>query len=275
MNSPSAQVQQARELLPCYLARLNISPAEPDRVLLERVMSGHLAQLPFASVSVRLGEPMPLALPELLDRLVTRSRGGYCFEHNGLLQPMLEALGFETRLLLARVIYDQDVHPGLTHRLMLVTLEGRPYVVDAGFGPLGPRLPIPLEGAEVQDGWRRFRVSERRPGEFHVQWLKRTAWFSLYRFEIASYGESDCELGHFYSHRHPAAAFVNHLVVARLLPERILSLRNRELRILDAAGESVLPIADAAHLLSLLTGDFGLMVSPTEVRRLFEGLSRA
>ena len=275
MNSPSAQVQQARELLPCYLARLNISPAEPDRVLLERVMSGHLAQLPFASVSVRLGEPMPLALPELLDRLVTRSRGGYCFEQNALLQAMLGALGFETRLLLARVIYDQDIHPGLTHRMMLVMLAGEAHVVDVGFGALGPRRPVPMSGEEIVDGWRRFRVAESRGGEFRLQCLKDGRWFTLYRFELHRYGESDCELGHFYSHRHPAATFVNHLVAARLMPDRILSLRGDALAIQTADGESEARVADAQSLHRLLTTEFALALSMDEAMALHSRLAVA
>lgn len=275
MNSPSAQVQQARELLPCYLARLNISPAEPDRVLLERVMSGHLAQLPFASVSVRLGEPMPLALPELLDRLVTRSRGGYCFEQNALLQAMLGALGFETRLLLARVIYDQDIHPGLTHRMMLVMLAGEAHVVDVGFGALGPRRPVPMSGEEIVDGWRRFRVAESRGGEFRLQCLKDGRWFTLYRFELHRYGESDCELGHFYSHRHPAATFVNHLVAARLMPDRILSLRGDAFAIQTADGESEARVADAQSLHRVLTTEFALALSMDEAMALHSRLAVA
>lgn len=55
---------------------------------------------------------------------MVRRRGGYCFEHNGLLCEMLEALGFEVTLYLARVIYNRDIHPGLTHRITLVHLDG-------------------------------------------------------------------------------------------------------------------------------------------------------
>jgi N-hydroxyarylamine O-acetyltransferase len=260
------------ELLPQYLARLEMVGGAPDRALLERLMARHLACFPFSSVSVRLREPMPLASPSLFERLVVRSRGGYCFEQNRLLQEMLDALGFRTRLLLARVIYHQDIHPGLTHRMMLVDLGGAEYVVDAGFGPLGPRVPIPFDGTEVADGWRRFRVAELPPGEFHVQLWKDADWYSLYRFELHRYGESDCELGHFYSHRHPAAAFVNHLVVARLLPDRILSLRNTSVRTFLATGETERTVTDARDLHRLLIDEFGVALSPEEASRLFAEL---
>lgn len=255
-----------------YLQRLEVERGAPDGALLEQLVRRHLAAMPFASVSVRLRDEMPLDLPRLFERLVVHRRGGYCFEQNRLLQEMLDALGFATRLVLARVIYDQNIHPGLTHRMMLVSLEGKLHLVDVGFGPLGPRVPVPFSGAERVDGWRRFRVAEPRAGEFHLQSLQETGWFSLYRFELHRYGENDCELGHFYSHRHPAATFVNHLVVARLLPERILSLRNRDYRVLTAAGETLEPVADADHLHGLLTAELGLVVSAEEAAQLFAAL---
>jgi len=186
---------------------------------------------------------------------------------------MLQALGFKTRLVLARVIYDQDIHPGLTHRIMLVTLDCVDHVVDVGFGPLGPRVPVPLAGHEQTDGWRRYRVAERSPGEFYMQLLKDSGWYSLYRFELQRYGDSDCELGHFYSHRHPAATFVNHLVVARLLEDRVLSLRNRDYRIIMAQGEQGSSVKSADALFELLTDELGLAVTPAEAARLHGALA--
>jgi len=261
-------------LLPRYLAQLGLATSAPSLTLLEQLMARHLAQFPFASVSVQLGEEMPLALPSLFERLVERRRGGYCFEQNALLLAMLEAVGFQARLFLARVIYNQDIHPGLTHRITLVSLEGVDYLVDVGFGPLGPRVPVPLGGAAGMDGWRRYRVAQPRSGEFHLQCFKDAEWYSLYRFELHRYGETDCELGHFYSHRHPAAVFVNNLVVTRLLPDRILSLRNRDYRVMTSHGEELQSVDNAAFLHRLLRDEFGLQVTPDEADRLFAALSR-
>ncbi len=271
---PMEPASAGTPLLPHYLARLGLVAAAPSLTLLEQTVARHLEQFPFASVSVQLGEEMPLALPSLFERLVDRRRGGYCFEQNALLFAMLEAVGFQTRLLLARVIYNQDIHPGLTHRITLVSLEGVDHVVDVGVGPLGPRVPVPFGGAERRDGWRRYRVAQPRTGEFHLQCFKDADWYSLYRFELHRYGETDCELGHFYSHRHPAAVFVNNLVVTRLLPDRILSLRNRDYRVMTAQGEELQNVENAAFLRRLLSDEFALQVTPDEAGRLFAALFR-
>ena len=198
-----------------------------------------------------------------------RGRGGYCFEQNGLLFEVLAELGFDVTLYLAHVIYDQDTHPGLTHRITVVDIAGERYLVDVGFGPLGPRAPIRLSGEVSQEVRRAFRVFPRRAGELHVQTLRGDDWFSLYRFELARYGQADCELGHFFSHRHPDAAFVRTLVASRILPAEVRSLRNREYWIMTGAGDHKQDVRDPAHLRQLLAEEFGIQVTAAECDDLF------
>ena len=83
------------QLLVDYLQRLGVMGGAPSHALLERLMQRHLAAFPFASVGVRLGNELPLDLPQLFERLVVRQRGGYCFEQNRLLQEMLDELGLD------------------------------------------------------------------------------------------------------------------------------------------------------------------------------------
>ncbi|MFZ4812553.1 MAG: arylamine N-acetyltransferase, partial [Ilumatobacteraceae bacterium] len=78
--------------------------------------------------------------------------------------------------------------------------------------------------------------------------------------------------GHFYSHRHPAAVFVNNLVVSRILDTEIRSLRNRSYRVLRAEGHVDTEIADAVQLCSMLRDDFGLNITDDEGQRLFTDL---
>ncbi len=140
-----------------------------------------------------------------------------------------------------------------------------------GFGPLGPPTPVPMPGdASVDDG-APFRVHEARPGEFHMQSIVDGQRYSLYRFDLARYGQSDCELGHFYSHKHPEATFVNTLVASLILDDEIRSLRNRDYWVIRADGTTTTGITSAEQLRDLLASELGLRVSATEARRLFDG----
>lgn len=256
-----------------YLEALGLQRQAPGLDFLREITRRHVARLAFSSVGPRLGDPLPLDLPSLYQRIVERRRGGYCFEQNGLLYEVLDELGFEVRLALARVIHNRDVHPGLTHRISLVRIDGLTQVVDVGFGPQGPRHPVLLSPEPSPQRDRVYRVAERHAGEFHLQLAKDDDWYSLYRFELSRYGQADCELGHFWSHRHPEANFVRNLVVSVIRDDEVHALRNREYTAAFRDGERTRVLKAADELHGLLASTFGVSVSEDEARRLFDGCS--
>ena len=237
---------------------------------LSEIAKRHVATFAFSSVGCRLGESLPLDLESLYKRIVVQRRGGYCFEQNGLFYEVLEDLGFSVKLYLARVIYNQDIHPGLTHRITMVDLNGQRYILDVGFGSDGPRIPVILSEQETIDGDRIFRISQPSSGEFHMQVFKDGDFFSLYRFELARYGQADCELGHFYSHRHPNSSFVNHLVVSLIMENEIRSLRDLVYWVITKSGTQQHRIDDADQLRRILVGELKVQVTEAESRYLYE-----
>jgi len=253
-----------------YLAALGLAPRPPDLGLLRDLVRRHVARFPFCSVGPRLGDELPLELAALYDRIVVRARGGYCFEQNGLFHAVLEELGFAVRLCLGRVVHNQDIHPPLTHRFSLVRFGTDEYLADVGFGPMGPDQPVGMALRQPLAGERAFGVRERRPGELQLVTLRDGCEYALYRFSPGDYGPADCELGHFYSHRHPNAVFVNNLVASRILPDEIRSLRNREYRVTAPSGESTSAVTSAVRLRELLRLEFGVRVTAAESRALFD-----
>jgi len=263
---------ERHEMVREYLETLSLHSRELDFAFLSDVVARHVATFAFSSVGCQLGKDLPLDFESLYQRLFIQRRGGYCFEQNGLLYGVLEELGFSPELFLARVIYNHDIHPGLTHRITMVEYEGRQYVLDVGFGPLGPRIPVPMSEIESNDGEKIFRIEERRPGEYHMQVFKDGDFFSLYRFELARYSQADCELGHFYSHRHADATFVNHLVVSLIQEIETRSLRDLEYWVITKSGTRNQVISDSAQLRRILVGELGVQLTEDESRWLYEKL---
>lgn len=255
-----------------YLEALGLQRVAPSMALLNEIVRRHLATFSFASIGPRLGDELPLDLPSLHERIVVRKRGGYCFEQNGLAFEVLEELGFSASLMMGRVLLRNPVHPGLTHRFTLVDMGDARYIVDVGFGPLGPRSPVNASTSAAPGSDHPFRVVELFLGEFTLMTRKDGADVPLYRFESSRYGHSDCELGHFYSHRHPHANFVNNLVACRTLDHETRSLRNRDYWILRPNGDAQREILSGGELKTLLETDFGLLVSEAEGERLFAEL---
>lgn len=258
------------EMVQTYLQSLDLDNRKLDFSFLNDVVARHVAKFAFSSVGCQLGDDLPLDLVSLYQRIIVKRRGGYCFEQNGFLYEVLDELGFSPKLYLARVIYNQDTHPGLTHRISMVEYEGQQYVMDVGFGSHGPAIPVPMFDIESSDRDKIFRVTEKQLGEYHMQVMKYGDFFSLYRFELSPYGQADCELGHFYSHRHPDAAFVNHLVASLILDHETRSLKNSEYWIISQSNTQNIKINDSEHLWEILVGELGVQITKNESRQLYE-----
>ena len=70
---------------------------------LAAVQRAHRLAIPFENLDIRLGRGIAIDSASVFAKLVTRRRGGYCFEQNRLFCDALTALGFAVRPLLARV----------------------------------------------------------------------------------------------------------------------------------------------------------------------------
>lgn len=262
----------ASDVTDAYLADLRLERQQPGLEALSAIMVRHIARYPFANIGVQLGEDLPLDLGSIYDRLVRRQRGGYCYDHNGLLIEVLAELGYDVRLQMARVLLTGSPHPPLTHRFTRVRLDGDEYIVDVGFGPNGPPFPVPMRTAGGNDS--RYRVVAHGDVGFQFEERNQGGWLPLYRFDDVRCGDSDVVLGHFYSHRHPDAGFVRNLVASLILTNEVRSLRNHDYWVIRADGTTSEQVESPARLHEILTQELRIMVTSSESDRLFSGSDR-
>lgn len=239
----------------------------PDAATLQRLAALHAAAIPFENLSPWLGEPVALTPAALQAKLVGARRGGYCFEQNGLFRRVLEALGFAVTGLAARVLWGQPAEAVTprTHRALLVTLAGEHWLVDVGFGGLtlsgALRLQAEVAQSTAHEPFRLLHRPDDELGPWHQQAWVGDAWRTTYRFSLEPQHPVDDELANHYTATHPTSRFVQHLVVARALPDRRLALLDTELRVHWLEGRSEhhrLP--DVPALRQVLTQDFGLQL---------------
>lgn len=241
-----------------YLADLELS-ASADVEFLRDLQSKHIARYSFNSLAVVLGQDISLEVEAIFSKIVEKQRGGYCFEHNKLVLSVLAELGFDVRLLMAKVIYNRDVDVARTHRVTLLNLDGEDYIVDTGFGHFGARFPVKLElGLEQDQGDAVYRIVQNSNQNYCYQVFKEEAFFTLYTFNLHHYSEAECLPAHFYSHKSPDAAFVNNMVVCRKFYNDILSLRNNELFRISNEETITTVITSAKQLHQILTETFEL-----------------
>ena len=98
-----------------------------------------------------LHREVSLEIPDIFDKIVTRRRGGYCFELNALFSALLEALGFSCYAVGQRVLREGSFPP-VSHRVTVVTLpqSGERVLCDIAFGGPSPVTALYLDRPEVQ-----------------------------------------------------------------------------------------------------------------------------
>ncbi|MER6568074.1 arylamine N-acetyltransferase [Streptomyces sp. NPDC001093] len=149
-----------------YLRRIGAEhPQEPTGRALRELQLRHLRTIPFENLSIHLGEEIVLEEERLLDKVIGRGRGGFCYELNGLFGALLSALGYEVELLAVRV-YGDEGRLGIPYdhlALRVRTVEGGTWLADVGFGA---HSHCPLRYAEREeqiDPGGVFRVVEAGP----------------------------------------------------------------------------------------------------------------
>jgi len=132
---------------------------------------------------------------------VTRKRGGYCYEVNGVFALILQALGFQVQCLLARVLDGFSTLRPRSHQLLLVTVEDEPWIADVGFGRNSLRAPLRLTSGVVdQQGPDTFRLWSEAGQTFVLQNLLEGHWHDLYAFTLEPFLPVDyLPLNHWHS----------------------------------------------------------------------------
>jgi len=144
-----------KEQVQAYLDRICFTGEHTcSKENLDRLIYLHQCHIPFEHLDVRY-EQLPLALDGegLYSKIITRQRGGFCFELNGMFVLLLRALGYDAYSCMCRVSANSTELRALAHRATIVRLDGNTYVCDVGLG--GPMAPfaVNLDGTrETQHG---------------------------------------------------------------------------------------------------------------------------
>ncbi|MFN5522081.1 arylamine N-acetyltransferase family protein [Bradyrhizobium sp.] len=206
--------------LDSYLARIAYrAPLAPDLATLAALQAAHVDALPFEALDPLMGRPVHVDLPSVQQKLVLSRRGGYCFEQNVLFQAVLEAIGFKVVGLTGRVRWrsapDDPLGPR-QHMMLLVEVEGRPHLVDVGFGICMMDGPSRLEvGPEQRTPMGTFRIGMWN-GLYTISAKQPTGWRMMYAFDLAPQIHADYVLGSWYTSTSPAVPATHTLMMERV-----------------------------------------------------------
>ncbi|QDZ02077.1 arylamine N-acetyltransferase [Nitratireductor mangrovi] len=250
--------------LDAYFRRIGYhGPREPTFAVLAALHEAHPQAIPFENLDPFMGKAVDLEPARVLDKLIGRGRGGYCFEHNLVFMRALRALGFTVGGLAARVLWGQaeDAVTPRGHQLLRIDLDGRILIADVGFGGLTLTTPLLLAPGIVQETpHESFRILETGD-HFRLQAEVDGQWRTLYRFDLAPQFDVDYQVSSYFLSTNPASHFVTSLIAARAVPGRRYALRGNSFAIHEKGGRTQRrELNDPDELASILERDFKIAI---------------
>ncbi|WP_310447027.1 arylamine N-acetyltransferase family protein [Thiobacillus sp.] len=244
--------------LPRYLDRIAYrDEARPDLASVTGIMRQHLRTVPFENLDVQAGKSVSLVPEDIVEKIVHRRRGGYCYEVNGLLAMALAALGVEYRFVGCRPMTYSARRPR-THMAILARLDDEEWLCDVGFGSYGLRAPIRLNGTgAVEQDDDVFELLSQDGREYVLRAQVEGDWANQYCFDLAHHEWVDFMPANWLNSTHPETLFTQHRIVMRQTPEGRVILFDNRLKTI-AHGTTTTRHVTEDELPALLAETFGL-----------------
>jgi len=254
--------------LDAYLARINYKgPSTPTYDTLAGILRAHIDSIPFESFDVLLGRPIRLDPEALQAKIITRRRGGYCFEHASLMHFALEGIGFAPVRHCARVLIFEPRHQSVRqHMFLTAKIDGVTYVVDPGFGPFACTHPIPIDGTPVPATAPTHRLAHK--DNDWVLYVPKdgqqiAGWVSTMEEEYPV----DFEMMNYYISNHPASFFTHNILASAVTREGRVNVMNQGVHILRNGAVEAARLEDRKALRSLIVRHFGFDLPELETMR--------
>jgi N-hydroxyarylamine O-acetyltransferase len=252
-----------------YLARIGAPrPQRADAAALAELQRLHLRAVPFENLSIHLGEDIDLAYGPLVDKVVRRRRGGFCYELNGAFAALLSGLGYQVTLLEARVF-----PPGggaalpYDHLTLSVTPQdgSGPWLTDVGFGGFTERpLLLDVRGPQ-RDAGGIFELVDAEHGDVDVLQKGEPQFRMSMRPRELSEFVATC----WYHRTSPDSHFTRSLVCSKPTEYGRVTLSGRTLKETVAAKSKETQLPDEAAVLEAYRRHFGIELDREPVRGTF------
>ena len=200
-----------------YLARIRYQGTPtPDIETVASLMRHQLFSVPFENLDVQAGKVVSLVPEDIVQKIVHRKRGGYCYEVNGLFAMALESLGIPYQFAAARPMIYPERRPR-THMVLVVTLQGEQWLCDLGFGSYGIRAPMRLSAldAEIRQDDDTFKLVPIDNG-FHLLQAKVDGeWANQYAFDLSYQEWADFIPANYLNSTHPGSIFTQKIIAVQ------------------------------------------------------------
>lgn len=253
--------------LKAYLQRISYSGStEPVLEVLHAITKAHAQAIPFENLDVVLNRPILLSEEAILEKLVMKRRGGYCFEQNALMLNVLKHLGFNAKPLSARVrlrYATRDIVAPRTHLFVQVEIGKESYITDVGMGAASLTSALKLVTDIEQETAHDFRRIVKEGSVWYHQIRYGDVWQDACEFTLEEMPQLDREIANWYTSAHPQSHFKGSLMVAKALDNgQRVTLQNYDLTYRSRNNETQKKhLQNKSEVIAALENDFGLLLT--------------
>jgi len=228
------------ELNDLFRRRIGISNREKITFEnLDQILEKMARTVPFENLRILNHSTDIISKPYLINKILINQEGGLCYELNSLLYLFLIENGYNA-VLTRGIVFNPETRQysgvGRTHFTILLTHEGKTYVIDTGFGANLPLRPVPTTGEVVfsENGQFRVKKIKNEHGDYALEMIikhKATDWKIGYVFDSAqttaeiSEGDAIKQM----ISEHPESAFNKKPLVTKLTDTGSITLTDSSL----------------------------------------------
>ena len=240
-----------------YLIRIGYEgDIQPDLDCLTRIHRCHALSVPYENLDVQLGRPLDQDVERIFHKIVTRRRGGWCYEQNGLLGWALREIGFDVTRVVGAMERREWGDEMLGNHLVLLVQLDKTYIADLGVGD-GSRTPLPLVEGTHQQGSLVFRLERINDGYWrfhnHSFGIPTTFDFKQEAADETLIARTNHEL-----QTSPDATFVQNFVAQIMRENSITCLTGKVMRDKTSVGTTKTILSSAKELEHTLVEVFGI-----------------
>jgi N-hydroxyarylamine O-acetyltransferase len=177
-----------------YLLRVNLTYSSVSTASIQTLVllhAAHLFSIPFENLDIHIDQPIKTDKHYIIDKLLDKHRGGYCYESNELFALALEYIGFKIHRLVARALFPETRTRG--HKMLIVEIDDKYWLADVAFGGNSIYRPIKLPTNDVLltkskqeiDDYKLALIDDQFGNNTYILKMRlQNTWRNMYSFNL-------------------------------------------------------------------------------------------
>jgi N-hydroxyarylamine O-acetyltransferase len=179
----------------------------------------HMFNVPFENLDIHYQRVFDLQIESIFEKIVLNNRGGFCYELNNIFNWLLQQVGFDSRIISARVIDESGkLGPLFDHMLICIDYDNKKYLADVGYGDLFTR-PLQVKPGIQSDGRNQFIIQKWSAQDFVLSMSSENSPFlDKYRFSLKEIPATEFSSICLDKQTNPSSYFVKNIICTKPTP---------------------------------------------------------